>query len=264
MIGAALLACSLFAGLVASPPAHQNGATQKRLLRVLLADMERKTGIRVVAVAALGGEAVQSPAIEDVDLKNLEEQLRAVVAKLPIPARLIKLNLPKGPAWTADELLTYAKAEAALFRRPIQDAKPDILDILGQPYAKEKAQPAIDALELRPVYVIALRNSFFGGTWHTTYGEMHLEQRGNRVTGTYSTNSGIIEGVIVGDELRASWFEQSNGTGGTAFFKLSEDGMSFAGPWYNSTDWNNQAGIWTGQRQGKITPTKGEPPPTKD
>ncbi|MBC8064546.1 MAG: hypothetical protein H7Y17_06935, partial [Chlorobia bacterium] len=249
--------------IASSPVESQTTANRQelKLLRVFLAEATRKTGTLVVTLPSLGAEEVVIPTIESLDTNNLEEHLRTVVSRMPIPGRLIRLNLPKGLTWTADELLTYAKAEATLFRKQLQDARSEYVDILGQSFTKDQATPAIEALNLRPVYVITYGKPFFGGTWQTTYGKMVLQQRGNRVTGTYSTGSGIIEGVVMGTELRVTWQEPDNGTSGFGSFVISEDGMSFSGPWYNNTDLENQAGIWTGTRaseaqRGKTTSSK--------
>jgi hypothetical protein len=250
MLGTALFACSLIAGLGSAPQTSPANAqtSQTQLLRVLLNDYSRKTGLQVIAIPFLGGELVPNIPADQVTVQNLEDTLKKLVAKMSMPARIIKLNLPKGPKWTPEELLAYARAESALFRKQVPDMRTDYLEIMGNSFTKEQAQPAVEALGLQPVYVIALKGAFFGGTWDTTYGRMRLTQNGNRITGTYETNSGVIEGVVDGNVMRLSWYEQSNGSSGSAVYTLSDDAMSFSGPWYNSTDWERSAGVWAGTR----------------
>lgn len=243
MLVALISACTALAGAVVAPQ-----QIEQRLLRAFVADVTRKTGVLVTTYPSLGAELVVAPKMDEVNATNLEDQLRKVCDKMNPQTRLIRLNLPKGLVWTAEELMAYAKAEAALFRRPVQDAKSDVIEILAQPLTKDQAKPAVDTLNLRPVYVIVMRVGNFGGVWETTYGQMRLEQRGNVVRGTYETNSGQIEGRITNGVLNLRWYEQANGSGGTASYQLSEDGMSFSGPWYNDSNPNNQAGTWTGRR----------------
>lgn len=247
-------ACSAFALPLFSPPQQE-----QRLLRVFAADVTKRTGVLVTTNAIVGGEAVSVPRIDEITPENLEMHLRVVVARMSLSSRLIKLNLPKGLTWTAEELLAYARAEAALFRKPLTDARDDVVEILARPLTKEQAKPAVEALGLRPVYVIAMKEGFFGGVWDTTYGQMRLVQKGAKVTGTYETNSGVIEGVVRGNTLYVTWFEQGNGTGGSAAYEMSDDGSSFSGPWYNNSNPDAQAGVWTGRRLR--TPHTNDPPP---
>lgn len=243
MFASLLSACSVFAGSLIAPPQYE-----QRLLRSFVADVTRRTGVLVTTFAPLGAEQVAVPKIDGVDATNLEDHLRKVCDRMNPQTRLVRLNLPKGLVWTADELMAYAKAESTLFRRSVPDVKSDPVEVLAQPLTKDQAKPVFEGLNLRPVYVIAMRVGNFGGIWDTTYGRMKLEQRGNLVHGTYESNSGLIEGKVSNGVLTLTWQEQANGTGGTANFTIAEDGMSFSGPWYNDRSPDSQAGIWTGRR----------------
>lgn len=220
---------------------------EKRFLASFLADVSKRTGIHAVAVPLLEKEQVSGPSMDTIDAANVEGHLLTMCAKLSIPGRLVRLYLPKGPNWTANEILDYARAQASLYKKPIGDLKDDSIEVLGKLVPKAEAESLIRALDLRTVYVVVPKLVSFAGRWQTTYGEMILTQKGARVTGSYSTNKGSIEGTVQGNELRVIWFEE-NLTSGTAVYRLSDDGMSFSGPWFNNTDPYTQAGVWTGTR----------------
>lgn len=238
MIGALALSCALAAVQTANEP---------RTLKAALVEMSRKAGIHAVAVDSLAGEKVSPPPIDEITAENVEEKLLAMVAKLQTPARVVRFHLPKGHNWTADEILAYGRAEATLLKKKVGNLGDDF-EVLGHKVAKDRIAAVTEALDLRTVYVILVSRAFFGGTWQTTYGTMRLEQKGTRVTGTYTTNNGQIQGDVKDNEFRFIWFEQGNGTGGKGVVTLSDDGMSFAGPWYTHENPTNQAGIWTGKR----------------
>lgn len=224
---------------------------QKRPLKSVLAEIGKKAGIYVVAVKGLENELVVPVKIDLVSKDNAEEQLFALIKGLKTPSRLTRIYLPEGPNWTAEEILAYARAEAALLKKPVGEIKPGSIEIWGQSIAPERAQAAIDTLRLRAVYVVLSRQPTFSGKWQTTYGEMNLQQTGTKVSGSYTTNNGLIQGTVAGNELRFTWYEQSNGSSGSAVVTLSDDGASFSGPWWNDSDPSQQAGTWTGQRMGE-------------
>lgn len=86
------------------------------------------------------------------------------------------------------------------------------------------------------------------GLWDTNWGEMTLIQTGIKVSGTYTYDSGRIEGTISGNVLKGTWSESPSysppNDAGEVVFVMSEDGMSFTGEWrYGSEgDW----GKWDG------------------
>jgi hypothetical protein len=230
-------------------------ASQQRTqtLQTVLADAYKTTGVYAVSVPMLLQEQVVPP-LQPLTKEGVEAYLKGVVAKLSIPSNLVKLNLPpppKGKLWTADELIAYGAAEARLFQKAIGEPRSDQVEVIAQALPLDKAKPVVEALDLRPVYVIMLKNTHFGGLWQTTYGEMRLQQTGTRVSGTYTTGDGRIQGTVVGGELRFQWHEAASNTSGYGTFRMAEDGMSFSGPWYNDTQPDQQAGTWTGQRLNK-------------
>jgi hypothetical protein len=92
----------------------------------------------------------------------------------------------------------------------------------------------------------------FSGDWDTVNGGirtvMRLQQQGNRVTGTYDYQQGLLLGVVTGNTLVLTW---THGTPssymGSGQFVLSADGRSFSGTWV-SPDWGQQ-GTWSGTRR---------------
>lgn len=246
-----VLIVPLLLGQAAAAPASKP-------LKVALEELSRKADIYAVAVTPLEGLEVSPPPIDEVTKENVEEKLLAMVKRLPIPGRLIRLNLPKTQhKWTAEELLSYARAESELLRKKVGELKVDAVEILGNFVPVDKAKPVMETLGLRPTYVVVTAKANFSGTWETTYGTMWLEQKGTRVTGTYTTNDGTINGEIEGEDLRFVWFERANGTGGRALVRLAPDGMSFSGPWYTHGNADSPSGTWTGKRIGNLTKQPG-------
>jgi len=68
----------------------------------------------------------------------------------------------------------------------------------------------------------------FGGLWTSTYGQLVLEQDGNRVSGSYD-DGGAIDGQVEGNLLTFHYREPS--ARGEGWFELAPDGRSFAGKW---------------------------------
>ncbi len=240
MIGTTALAVTLVLG-AATPP-------QTTSLQTALEQINRKTGVYATAIAFLSQETVQVPRVSEVTPENVQDHLKLLIAKLPYKTQLIRMDLPKAIEWRAEEILAYARSNAQFFRKPTPEAQKDTVHFFGQDLPQSDVKEALKTLNLRPVYVVALKQAPFHGYWEATYGQMRLEQNGDKVTGHYATNSGLIQGVIVGNELRFTWSEQDNGTSGSGVFILSDDGMSFSGPWWNNSDPTRQAGVWTGKR----------------
>ena len=92
----------------------------------------------------------------------------------------------------------------------------------------------------------------WGGIWQTTYGQMHLSQTGNQVTGTYENDDGQIVGTVSGNVLTGTWSEAptyspANNDAGDVELTISPDGNSFTGHWrYGSS--GGWAGSWSGNR----------------
>lgn len=89
----------------------------------------------------------------------------------------------------------------------------------------------------------------FSGTWTTDFGKVVLTQSGNKVSGTYDSPQGTIDGTVEpGGKLRFKWVQTSGH--GVGEFVLGADGMTFYGTWHY-TGANGEVGIggnWKGKR----------------
>lgn len=91
----------------------------------------------------------------------------------------------------------------------------------------------------------------FTGSWsvddsHITHG-MDLQQDGNRVTGTYDVQDGVIEGTVEGRVLTFTWLQRGDDHSGRGEFVLSDDGKSFKGRWWREKP-DHEEGPWKGTR----------------
>jgi hypothetical protein len=92
------------------------------------------------------------------------------------------------------------------------------------------------------------------GQWKTNWGDMTLTQTGAKVTGTYTFDSGKIEGTVSGNTLTGTWSESPSYApprdAGEVEFVMSADGKSFSGKWrYGSEgDW----GGWDGGTRDSV------------
>ena len=85
----------------------------------------------------------------------------------------------------------------------------------------------------------------WSGTWDTNWGTMILIQSGNQVTGTYTWDSGHIEGTVSGNVFTGTWAEAPSynppDDAGEVQLTISPDGQTLSGQWrYDS------AGSWYG------------------
>jgi len=91
----------------------------------------------------------------------------------------------------------------------------------------------------------------FAGVWETVSNKykftLTLQQTGDTVTGTYTPNSGKIEGTVSGKILRFKW--TSDGGKGSGRFVLDEGGMAFSGSYSNGDDPDKVDGTWNGTRK---------------
>jgi hypothetical protein len=92
--------------------------------------------------------------------------------------------------------------------------------------------------------------STYQGKWDTKYGSILLEEKGDKVEGSYSLNDGKIRGKVKGNNLIGTWSQKPSysepNDAGDFEFRLSDDGKSFKGRWkYGSSDdwkfdWNGK------------------------
>ena len=80
----------------------------------------------------------------------------------------------------------------------------------------------------------------FSGDWQTYWrtgsAVVSLTQEGDRVTGSYQPDDGIIEGTVDGRVLSGTW--EQPGASGRFVFALSEDGQVLTGRFGNGEYWN--------------------------
>jgi hypothetical protein len=80
------------------------------------------------------------------------------------------------------------------------------------------------------------------GTWDCgEFGTLILKQSGNKVTGTYDVNGGILSGNIVGNKLIATWTEEEADETGSVEFdleirRMTPDPTHLTGRYKNSND----------------------------
>jgi hypothetical protein len=91
------------------------------------------------------------------------------------------------------------------------------------------------------------------GKWKTNFGMMTLTQDGSNVSGSYTHDSGKIEGKLEGNILRGSWSESPSykaprDAGGFEFI-FSDDAKKFTGKWRSGFDKQGWDGSWTGTKE---------------
>ncbi len=95
------------------------------------------------------------------------------------------------------------------------------------------------------------------GKWQSNWGEMVLQQSGNKITGTYATSNGKVYGVLNGNTLTGFWTQDSSGRAcstvkyGTRYWgRIQFDfdqGKRFSGKW-GYCEAPPTGGGWTGTR----------------
>lgn len=88
------------------------------------------------------------------------------------------------------------------------------------------------------------------GTWDTNFNRMNLLQTGFNVSGEYEFNDGKLVGVIFGDTMTGTWYEDEDKDGnyeliGKFNFVFSSDVSSFKGNWGYGNSFTN-GGLWNG------------------
>ncbi|MDQ2986544.1 MAG: hypothetical protein M3R13_07465 [Armatimonadota bacterium] len=231
--------------------AQQARNMEPKLASDVAASLTKQTGIGIYMESRVAKEKVLWPVTsEPVTAENLQDEILRLVKALPRGADWGKLYLPPPPAgkiWKGDEVLAYAKAQAQLYGK-VGVVHEGSVEILSQKVIPEKSKEVIAALNLKPVYIIALERGTFAGVWQTTFGEMHLTVNGTRITGTYTSGGGEIVGVVSGNALTFRWFEVERDQGGSGIFRLADDGESFTGEWCDDGNEGEMASSWTGTR----------------
>ncbi len=242
--GALLLAI----GSIATSSVSQK--PEVRTASEVAAHLSRESGVAVYLDSRVARERSPMPSSGmQITADNVQDHLARLVKSLPAGATWAKVYLPppsKGRVWQGDDVVGFVRAQARLYGK-VGTYRAATVEVLSQQLSHEEAKGVISTLGLKPVYVIALGRGTFAGVWQTSYGEMRLQQTGDRVTGTYTSGDGEVQGFLSGDVLNLRWYERGSGRGGPARFVLSEDGDSFAGTWaYDESA--DSPGAWTGAR----------------
>lgn len=115
-------------------------------------------------------------------------------------------------------------------------------------------------LELMDVrgYGVQLTKSPFpdaSGTYETDYGDFHLRQQGNAISGCYEHDGGlIVNGGIEGRVMSFTWREEGQEQG-PAVMVFAPDGKRFFGLWWNEDGTENAGGVWNGTRKSAAVGT---------
>lgn len=107
----------------------------------------------------------------------------------------------------------------------------------------------------KPAAGLAAPSRSFTGSWDATAQDagydMSLQQDGNSLTGSYSSDDGStgrIKGTVKGNVVRFSW-TQTDGLSGRGKFTLAADGRSFTGSFTLSDNPDKVDGRWDGRRR---------------
>jgi outer membrane protein OmpA-like peptidoglycan-associated protein len=93
------------------------------------------------------------------------------------------------------------------------------------------------------------------GTYETNYGDFHLRQQGNAVSGCYEHDNGLlVGGGIEGRVMSLTWREEGPQEG-PAVMVFAPDGKQFFGLWWNEGD-TGTGGIWNGTRKSAAVGTR--------
>lgn len=84
------------------------------------------------------------------------------------------------------------------------------------------------------------------GTFSTQWGDLVIRQTGNKVTGTYPNNGGVVEGFMDGKVLTGKWSEFTGS--GKIRFVFSDDLSSFTGTWSEGNAEPTKTG-WDGRKK---------------
>jgi hypothetical protein len=138
-------------------------ARQQRLDR-LVQEISKDTGLAILVDSSLGQKIIATPEAT-ITRDNLEEQLAALVLKLPKGAIWTRLYLPApsqpNRPYRGDALATYIRAQGGLSGRPLRSSVPKepTVEILGKKMPLAEAQAAIKSLGLSVYYVISNPNT---------------------------------------------------------------------------------------------------------
>jgi hypothetical protein len=90
------------------------------------------------------------------------------------------------------------------------------------------------------------------GTWNTNFNKMVLQQTGYNVSGNFDYNNGKLVGVIYGNTMTGTWYQDPDNNGtyestGKFIFVFAPDGTSFKGTWGYGESFTNGS-LWNGTK----------------
>lgn len=247
----------VFAILLIAPSPHVHRANAlaiaaERPVGEVMEFIGKRAGVVALVDSTIVQERGPLPSPDaDITAANVDQHIRALLRALPEGATCVKLNLPPLPAgksWDGDRVVALARAQAQLYGKIGALGEPGEIEVFSKRLAGATAKQVETALDLRPVYVLTMARGTFTGTWNATYGELRLRVTAGRVRGEYTTNQGEITGTVRGDIMSFRWFEHGTQTGGHGEFRLSEDGRSFTGIWWNDGGSAESPSTWSGTR----------------
>jgi hypothetical protein len=86
----------------------------------------------------------------------------------------------------------------------------------------------------------------WSGVWQTDFGAMTLTQNGDKITGKYESQEGVVSGTISDNSFTGLWKETDDE--GTFNFVISADGKSFTGTWKETSPNPSSGGNWNGHK----------------
>ncbi len=83
------------------------------------------------------------------------------------------------------------------------------------------------------------------GTYETNYGNFHVRQEGNSLTGCYEHDDGVLSGGIDGPILKFEWTQSHSK--GPAVMVITTDGSQLYGLWWYEGN-KSASGVWNGKK----------------
>ena len=157
LLASALLLAPTLASAQQAPATERQRPEREVAVSVIVRQLGTDSGQNVLVDSSLA--ALKAPALTKATTKdNLEEQLDALVRKLPDGAAWAKLYLPKpqeGKRYAADNLSRYALAQASLFGGKVGSSKPGMVEVMGRLMPQAEATPLVQKLDLQAFYILS-------------------------------------------------------------------------------------------------------------
>jgi hypothetical protein len=157
LLASTLLLAPTLAFAQAAPATERTRTEREVAVSVIVRQLGEASGQNVLVDSSLA--ALKAPALAKATTKeNLEEQLDALLRKLPDGAAWAKLYLPRpqeGKRYAADNLSRYALAQAGLFGGKVGASKPGMVEVMGRLMTQAEATPFVQKLDLVPFYILS-------------------------------------------------------------------------------------------------------------